>query len=90
MSSYTESEIAIQALIIIGEHPGIRTSELIEKLMAIMRPSGEDIEILAGRSDTKFSQKVRNLKSHDTLKDKVYTIGDKDRQWFLKTYTSEK
>ena len=32
-----------------------------------MHPSGLDAKILNGRSDTYFSQKVRNLKSHDTL-----------------------
>jgi hypothetical protein len=32
-----------------------------------MHPSGIDAEILSGRNDTYFSQKVRNLKSHDTL-----------------------
>lgn len=32
-----------------------------------MRPTGMDAKILAGRTDTYFSQKVRNLKSHDTL-----------------------
>lgn len=32
-----------------------------------MRPTGLDAEILSGRRDTYFSQKVRNLKSHDTL-----------------------
>ena len=41
-----------------------RTSDLIDHLGTIFRPSGEDAEILDGRSDTKFSQKVRNLVSH--------------------------
>lgn len=45
---------------------------LIEKLTNIFDPSGEDLEILDGRSDTKFSQKVRNLKSHKTIKEKGY------------------
>jgi len=35
--------------------------------MEILKPSGRDMEILDGRKDTRFSQKVRNLKSHDTL-----------------------
>ena len=33
----------------------------------MMRPTGTDAEILYDRQDTYFSQKVRNLKSHDTL-----------------------
>ena len=35
--------------------------------MVRFSPEGEDAEILQNRSDTKFSQKVRNLKSHKTL-----------------------
>jgi hypothetical protein len=45
----------------------ITTEELIPKLRGIMKPSGEDIKILAGRADDKFSQKVRNLKAHNTF-----------------------
>ena len=40
------------------------TSEIIGALEARFRPTGEDAQILDGRSDTKFSQKVRNLVSH--------------------------
>lgn len=32
-----------------------------------MKPAGEDLQILSGRSDDKFSQKVRNLKAHNTF-----------------------
>lgn len=84
MSSYSEDQIAKVALKIIGNNPGIRTSELIDAARRIMQPDGDDLEILAGRNDDKFSQKVRNLKSHDTIADKVYTVGEKNRQWFLK------
>ena len=42
----------------------LSTSDLIAALEAEFAPSGEDAEILEGRSDTKFSQKVRNLVSH--------------------------
>lgn len=45
----------------------LTTTELIELLTKHFNPSGEDAEILANRNDTKFSQKVRNLKSHNTL-----------------------
>lgn len=47
-----------------------------------MKPDGEDMDILDNRNDTKFSQKVRNLKSHDSLADSVYTVGERNRQWF--------
>lgn len=32
-----------------------------------MKPTGQDLQILDGRNDDKFSQKVRNLKAHDTF-----------------------
>ncbi len=32
-----------------------------------MKPTGQDLEILNNRNDDKFSQKVRNIKSHDTI-----------------------
>ena len=84
MSCYTEYEISIKALDVIKNRPGIRTSELIDELRRIMKPSGEDLKILDGRNDDKFSQKVRNLKSHNSIQDKVTTIGANDRQWYLK------
>jgi len=68
----SEKELKIPALQLIKDNPGITTSELIEKLYEIIKPTGKDIEIISGRNDTYFSQKVRNLKSHDTLK--KYTI----------------
>lgn len=82
MSCYTEQEIAIEAIKVIKKHPGIRTSELIKQLETIMKPDGEDMDILDNRNDTKFSQKVRNLTSHDSLADSVYTVGERNRQWF--------
>jgi hypothetical protein len=45
----------------------ITTSELILKLRDIMKPAGEDLQILTGRNDDKFSQKVRNLIAHRTF-----------------------
>jgi len=42
----------------------ISTSELIEELGEIFAPVGVDAQILGGRRDTYFSQKVRNLISH--------------------------
>ena len=84
MSCYSEDEIVPVALDIIGKNPGIRTSDLIHEARAIMKPSGEDLEILHDRNDDKFSQKVRNIKSHDTIAHLVHTVGDWDRQWYLK------
>ncbi len=45
----------------------ISTSVLIESLRQLLRPFGEDAEILSDRRDDKFSQIVRNLASHKTL-----------------------
>ena len=60
----SERALVLPALAIIERKPGILTSDLITELMGIFSPQGEDAQILAGRNDTKFSQKVRNLKSH--------------------------
>ncbi|MCH7806714.1 MAG: hypothetical protein IH995_06170 [Proteobacteria bacterium] len=40
------------------------TSNLIDDLISTFKPSGKDAEIIEGRNDTFFSQKVRNLISH--------------------------
>lgn len=82
MSCYSEGEIAVVALKIIRKRPGIHTSELIDACRAAMKPSGEDLEILDDRGDDKFSQKVRNLKSHDSLQGQVRTVGERNRQWY--------
>lgn len=84
MSCYSEDEIVPVVLKIIGNRPGIRTTELIEEARRIMQPSGEDLEILDNRNDDKFSQKVRNIKSHNTIAHLVYTVGERNRQWYLK------
>lgn len=84
MSNFSENEIAPVVLDIIRKRPGIRTSELIAEARRIMKPDGQDLDILCNRNDDKFSQKVRNIKSHDTIADQVRTVGEKDRQWFLR------
>ncbi|WP_238368842.1 HNH endonuclease [Mesobacterium pallidum] len=43
------------------------TSELQPILREALQPEGDDLEMLAGRPDDKFSQKVRNLRSHSRL-----------------------
>lgn len=59
-----EQELILPALYIIRREGGANTTQLIQELTALFHPTGEDAAILAGRNDTKFSQKVRNLKSH--------------------------
>ncbi|MDR3173854.1 MAG: HNH endonuclease [Treponema sp.] len=67
-SRIPESELVLPALFLMEvNNDHITTEELMPRLREIMRPSGEDLEILNNRSDDKFSQKVRNLKSHGTF-----------------------
>jgi uncharacterized protein with ParB-like and HNH nuclease domain/DNA-binding PadR family transcriptional regulator len=69
MVRITENELILPSLylMMLSETKGLTTTDLIAKLRDWLKPSGEDLEILAGRSDDKFSQKVRNLKSHRTF-----------------------
>ncbi|MBC8333969.1 MAG: hypothetical protein ISR59_08360 [Anaerolineales bacterium] len=68
----SEADLILPALFVISENPGITTSILLQKLNQILKPTGEDAEILSGRSDTKFSQIVRNIRSHKTLENMEY------------------
>lgn len=67
MARISEPELVLPALKVIADNPGISTSELIDKLEEELQPTGEDLQILPSRGDNKFSQKVRNLRSHSTL-----------------------
>ena len=59
---YSEEELIDPALFEIYRVGGtITTSDLIKSLIKVLDPQGEDAEILFGRKDTRFSQKVRNL-----------------------------
>ena len=83
MTNYSESELIPFALAAINETPkGIETQLLIKKLAKVMKPNGEDKIILINRTDDKFSQKVRNLKSHKTLEKKEYVIF-KDNKFYI-------
>jgi len=63
---FHESDLYIPTLRIANSSIGgfISTSDLIEQLETIFNIAGEDAKILDGRSDTKFSQIVRNMVSH--------------------------
>lgn len=68
---YGESDLIIPALIFISsKNEGILTSDLIQHLEDVLKPEGNDLEIIANRNDTFFSQKVRNLISHRNLVNK--------------------
>jgi len=69
----TESQLILPSLYIMLQNDGsITTSQLIEELTALMKPTGTDALILPNRTDTYFSQKVRNLKSHDAFERRGY------------------
>ena len=81
----TENELILPALFLMKVNNGhITTKELIPQLREIMKPPEEDLEILNNRSDDKFSQKVRNLKSHETLEYLGYAKY-KEGMFFLST-----
>jgi len=63
---YTESLIRDEACKEILHAPGktLTTSQLIRRLSKKLHLTGKDAEIATNRSDTYFSQKVRNLVSH--------------------------
>ena len=64
----SESELVLPSLFLMYlSKSKISTSKLIVLLTELMKPEGQDVQILANRKDTYFSQKVRNLKSHNTL-----------------------
>ncbi len=60
-----ERDLVVPALrAAVARGGSISTSQLIDALEAEFEPDGKDAEILDGRQDTHFSQKVRNLVSH--------------------------
>lgn len=65
-----EWDLVLPTLFVLNysENNFINTTNLIKELRIILKPTWEDLKILSWRSDDKFSQKVRNLKSHNTLK----------------------
>lgn len=56
-----EGDVLIPALKVVRDNPNCTTSDIIIKLQKEMVLYPGDLEILAGRNDTKFSQVVRNL-----------------------------
>ncbi len=77
MTRISESELVLPSLYLIHLNGGkITMAELIPLLTDIMKPTGRDLEIIANRNDSYFSQKVRNLKSHKTLEKSKYVTYD--------------
>jgi hypothetical protein len=72
-----ERDLVIPALRAATASPGgeIATTKLIEVLTDEFAPDGHDAEIIEGRQDTYFSQKVRNLVSHRGASTSMFTKG---------------
>ena len=89
---YSESELvlpALETLIVRGRTNGTGTSELIAALRDRLKPEGADLAILKGRQDDHFSQKVRNLVSHNTLVKKGLALHQKGTQQTIFVITDE-
>ena len=68
MTTISEAELIVPALFLLANAPnGLNTTQLQSELRALLHPTGDDLLILSGRNDDRFSQKVRNLTSHNTL-----------------------
>ena len=71
-----ERDLVIPALrAAVAQGGEILTSKLIQVLSEEFEPSGLDAEIMEGRQDTYFSQKVRNLVSHRDTGTSMFTKG---------------
>jgi len=76
MARITEKELILPTLYLLDneENKTLTTSQLIKKLEELMDIDEQDNRIIKGRKDTYFTQKVRNLKSHNTLEKKEFAI----------------
>ncbi len=77
MPRITEEQLILPALYLMDISPSrsITTTAMKEALVDIFKPTGEDAELSPSRqTDTLFTQKVRNLKSHDTLENLGYAV----------------
>lgn len=61
-----ESDLTLPILRILAraQNGFLATSNLIAELEVLFKPNGKDADIIDGRNDTYFSQKVRNVVSH--------------------------
>lgn len=84
----SEDDIRIPTLQLLANAPDgfMTTSGLISALNTMFAPEGEDAEILTNRSDTRFSQVVRNQVSHrgssTSLVRRGHAIYDRGRRGF--------
>ena len=80
-----ETELLLPALYVIYLNKRANTTKIKETLTDVFNPQGEDIKILAGRKDTKFSQIVRNLMGshYESNHMSEYTKKDSSRYFSL-------
>jgi hypothetical protein len=89
MSRITERELIAPALKLLEQNGSLSTTDLIDKLRTLLNPNGDDLKKLKNRNDDSFSQKVRNLKSHNSFTGEknefviynngIYTITEKGK-----------
>lgn len=91
----SENQLIIPALLAMYNSPNyeIQTSDLIDAIANQFILDGQDLSPLLNRNDEKFTQIVRNLKSHKTLHELGHVDEieggfrlTKDGVKFLKTY----
>jgi 5-methylcytosine-specific restriction endonuclease McrA len=69
VTHYLEEDLLIPALEVLRDNPGgLTMTQLIAELERRMRPTGADLVATGTRADSRFSQEVRNLESHKTLR----------------------
>lgn len=79
-----ERDLLIPALLVIEVLGTASTSQLQVHLRNLLEPTGDDLRGLANRKDDRFSQKVRNLKSHDALVRRGWAEYEgRERSWRL-------
>lgn len=94
--AYKEKDIRPYVKLIVEEEGEITTTELNERLREILPLSEDDLEILSGRKDDRFSQIVRNLVRYpgdeNKLVDKHGYIVDKNTKpatFYAKNYSGK-
>ena len=91
MGKKEEAELLVPTLKYVLNNPGCMTEDIIKYLVNIMDLSEEDLEILAGRNDSKFSQIVRNLtSSHYENNDFGKFVNREKKGRFYSFYINEK
>ncbi|MBA7684779.1 hypothetical protein ES703_93188 [subsurface metagenome] len=87
MTSYVQGDLVLPALRLLRDYPsGLTTTQLIELLTQDLQPSGYDLEPYSGRTDSRFSQTVRNLLgSHHVLDSRGLATCSGPRQTWMIT-----